>query len=61
MIFPAFLSFLILKNFHCCSGLRVQVLDSSDLNESTVVGIDEDGSKIQLPLEVFERAGQAGV
>lgn len=42
------------------TGLRVQEFESPPSNESTVVGIDQDGSEIQLPLEIFKRVGQTG-
>lgn len=44
----------------CCAGLRVQELQSP-INESMVVGIDQNGTTIQLPQEAFERVGQSGV
>lgn len=39
----------------------MQEFKSPPVNESMVVGIDQNGTTIQLPREAFQRAGQTGV
>ena len=39
----------------------MQEFKSPPVNESMVVGIDQNGTAIQLPKEAFQRAGQTGV
>ena len=43
------------------TGLRVQEVGSTLSNDSMIVGIDQDGTTITLPLEVLGRAGQTGM
>ena len=38
----------------------MQEIDSLSSNDSTVVGIDQNGTTISLPVEALERAGQTG-